>query len=392
MTQNYIPELLAAAERGDMKTITNLLDKGLVDVNAANERGRTALLLAVWQNKTEAAKVLIDKGADVKHSDTYGDTALMLAAKKCSFEVTQLLIDKGADVNAANKHGATALIWAAIKDQVEIIKLLIAHGATVDAQDENKCTAFIRAAWNGSINAAKALIDAGANVNAVATIKEAAKYNLTASDVPDFCQNKAEITRIINNARENAAALLHAAASGDAEEVKRLIQKVSAGANVHATNTCGMTALMLAATYGHIDIVAFLLECGADIDAADWVLKETALMCAAQEGRTKMVDLLLQKGAKPDIVNIVGQTAEEMLANSESKLCALEMTSEHKDAAILRAINGNDAAAAKRLLKLGVSPYTKDSQGKTALEIAKASNHETIFTILKTAAMRRKGA
>lgn len=54
----------------------------------------------------------------------------------------------------------------------------------------------------------------------------------------------------------------------------------------------GQTALMLAISHGHQDMVAALLECGADVNVQD-ADGATALMCASEYGRLDTVQLLL---------------------------------------------------------------------------------------------------
>lgn len=54
----------------------------------------------------------------------------------------------------------------------------------------------------------------------------------------------------------------------------------------------GQTALMLAISHGHQDMVAALLQCGADVNVQD-ADGATALMCASEYGRLDTVQLLL---------------------------------------------------------------------------------------------------
>ena len=84
-----------------------------------------------------------------------------------------------------------------------------------------------------------------------------------------------------------------AAARGDLEQVKRLLDK---GANVIAHNREGATPLMRAAEKGHLDVVKLLLRKGAPVNgkSSDNV---TPLMYAARGGNLKAVKLLLDKGA-----------------------------------------------------------------------------------------------
>ena len=74
----------------------------------------------------------------------------------------------------------------------------------------------------------------------------------------------------------------------DLETVKKLIQK---GANVHA---CDDEALRMAAWYGDLDIVKYLVgEAGANIHAMD----DSALCLAALSGHLETVKYLVSNGA-----------------------------------------------------------------------------------------------
>lgn len=66
----------------------------------------------------------------------------------------------------------------------------------------------------------------------------------------------------------------------------------------------GLTPLCMAAMNGHIEIVAFLLEMGAPVDACE-LYGSTALMFAAQTGDVEMIRLLLAADANPNAVNVL---------------------------------------------------------------------------------------
>jgi len=71
--------------------------------------GSTPLLVAATFGRAEAAKFLIEKGANVNASSNDGATALHGAAFFCHAEIVKLLLDKGAKVNAKNIRGETPL-------------------------------------------------------------------------------------------------------------------------------------------------------------------------------------------------------------------------------------------------------------------------------------------
>ncbi len=99
--------------------------------------------------------------------------------------------------------------------------------------------------------------------------------------------------------------LLTAAWNGDTEEAWELIDK---GADVHARNSFGETALHLAAHGGHSLTVELLLAKKADINAVD---KEgnTALLLACCFKQIDVILILIKNGADVGIKNKNGVTA-----------------------------------------------------------------------------------
>lgn len=70
--------------------------------------GSSPLISASVFGKTEAAKLLIEAGADLNFQNNDGSTALHTAAFFCRPEIVKMLIDKGVDKTIKNKFGATA--------------------------------------------------------------------------------------------------------------------------------------------------------------------------------------------------------------------------------------------------------------------------------------------
>jgi ankyrin repeat protein len=79
----------------------------------------------------EVVEALLAKGADVNAKDDLGMTALILASGLGHREVVQLLLDKGADVNAMSKTGRTALGETIMsgRPHPEIREMLLKAGA-----------------------------------------------------------------------------------------------------------------------------------------------------------------------------------------------------------------------------------------------------------------------
>jgi len=68
------------AKKGDIEAAKLFLAEG-IDINATDERGRTALMRAVEYQRTEVVTLLLEKGADVNFTKAYANrTAFMEAA------------------------------------------------------------------------------------------------------------------------------------------------------------------------------------------------------------------------------------------------------------------------------------------------------------------------
>ena len=91
---------------------------------------------AALRGNTEAAIVLLDKGANVEAGDEDGLTALMYAVKARRLTTVETLLNRGANVNAQGKHaGYSALVLAVRADDSELIDLLLLYGVDVDSYE-----------------------------------------------------------------------------------------------------------------------------------------------------------------------------------------------------------------------------------------------------------------
>lgn len=97
------------------------------------------------------------------------------------------------------------------------------------------------------------------------------------------------------------------------------------GANPNMANKKGVTPLMIAVSFGHVEGVEALLKAGARIDEANG-LGETALITATHRRDLAMVRLLLGKGASADRSDNSGRSARDYAAVMGSKQLEAEFT------------------------------------------------------------------
>lgn len=102
-------DLWAPAAEGDTAAIERYIEAG-ADLNAKEPAGgSTPLIIAAIFGQTEAARLLIENGAEVDIKNNDGTTALSAAAFFCHPETLKLLIENGANVNTTSSTGSTPL-------------------------------------------------------------------------------------------------------------------------------------------------------------------------------------------------------------------------------------------------------------------------------------------
>ena len=98
--------------------------------------------------------------------------------------------------------------------------------------------------------------------------------------------------------KEKDTALLNACKNIE-ENLGEIQQLIADGANINAVSGAGRTPLMSATAYGHINIVRFLLDNGADINIKDTYNGWTALMFSAgfENEEFEIAQMLIENGA-----------------------------------------------------------------------------------------------
>jgi ankyrin repeat protein len=244
-----------------------------------------ALHFAVQLGQLEAARALLDAGANVSDTLADGTSPLVLATQNGQWELGAFLIDRGADVNAS-KQGWTALhqISRIRRTNIGVLPPPVGTGDI------------------SSLDLIKKLLAKGANVNAKMT-----------RDFRDGYRNRLN--------RVGATPFLLASKNDDTELMKVLL---AAGADPLMPNADNTTPLMVAAGVDlwnpgedggtlpgdepeALEAVKMLVQLGNDVNATN-DRGETALHGAAYRGSNIIVQYLVEKGAKLDVRSNQGWT------------------------------------------------------------------------------------
>jgi ankyrin repeat protein len=135
--REYVTELdtFEAAAFGDVDRVTTLVEADPSAVTARSGDGFTALHFAAFFGQDDVVALLLSRGAEV---DVRGEgwmigTPLHSAAAGGHLEAARRLLDAGADPDARQSQGFAALHSAAERGDAALTRLLLAHGADVRA-------------------------------------------------------------------------------------------------------------------------------------------------------------------------------------------------------------------------------------------------------------------
>ena len=321
--------LMTAARSGRVDVLTLLLAKGAALDPKQRSKGQTALMWAIAERRVDAARVLIEHGADVRAGTNGGFTPLMFAAREGSAEMGRLLLEHGANVNDSADDGSTPLLVATVRAHVELAIFFLEHSANPDGnaqvagytplhwaagKSETFTTFNYPAApgeWTaiagipareGKLALVKALLTRGADVNA-----------RIAKQPPRFGVSDGSGLAPIG-----ATPLLLAAFCGDTEVLRLLVAN---GADLRAAASDGSTPLMAAAGMiaqrdettrvpesDFLSAVRVLLEMGAPLEATNR-RGFRAMHYAAMAGFTSVLKFLVEQGADLNARSVVGRQA-----------------------------------------------------------------------------------
>jgi ankyrin repeat protein len=242
--------LVEAARNGDAATVRALVAKR-ADVNMPGVDGTTPLHWAVHRDDAEMVELLVRAGANVSQANRYGVPPLWLAAENGSPKVVALLLRAGADPNTAMTGGETVAMTAARAGNPDAVKALVEAGANVNAKDARGQTALMWAAARNNAAVIRALVESGADLKV-----------RTSNPVSGGGRGNS----VFNSpAPTSFTAFLFAVRAGKLEAVRALLD---AGADVNDTLSDGESALVVATANAHWEVASFLLDRGADPNAA----------------------------------------------------------------------------------------------------------------------------
>ncbi len=367
-----------AAEQGDREMAAMLLHAG-ANVNAVTRIGQyTPLHVASTAGREPVIELLLESGADVVAATaSSGVTPLHLAAASGSVEAVATLIDHGAEVDALESAwGQTPLIFAAAADRVDAINVLLERGAdpaitskTVNLVTDRRLAGEARTVQRTVLAAFSADDTTPTSSQVQAAVLAGRAYYLSADLEEEEEDEDARPPTI--DAKGGLTALLHAARQGHIGAATALLD---GGADIDQVSEGDATSpLLMAVINAQFDLAMMLIDRGSDPNLAasiNGVAPLWATINAEWQPRTRfpqpqqhglqqatyldVVAALLEAGADPD-ARLTRHPWYMVYSGCGNRNCGLVDT--EGSTAFWRAAYATDLPAMRLLVEHGADPH-----------------------------------
>lgn len=167
--RTVISELKELLDSNELSQAKELLSRNNIDIDTADNRGRTLLIAAILSEEHDAAKMLLKLGANPnflpsgKHKSAMG-----WAAQYKNTKFLQLLLDFGGNPDLFNKGERTAsypVLSAISADRIDNLKLLIDAGANLNVVDQRGLTPLMYGASVSAWEMVYLILESGADIS-----------------------------------------------------------------------------------------------------------------------------------------------------------------------------------------------------------------------------------
>ncbi|XP_046582158.1 ankyrin repeat domain-containing protein 17-like [Haliotis rubra] len=380
---------------GDDKRVHCLPLADIVDINMSDQIGKTPLIVAAWKGRQDVFGFLVGRGADESVTDAYSNNILHWACHGGDVGMVQFIVsERLVDIDSRGKDRYTPVMMAAERRHKDVVTLLVQAGCNMSHVTNGGNNILHVTCACGDITTVKYILSKNSvNINSsgmnertaamIAALRgHRAVFELLVSEGCDL----SPVTHNNNN-------ILHEACVGGDVGIVNYIVSTDI-VDINSRGKYDRTPVMVAAEFGHIDVLELLVREGGDVnlrsDAGNTILHaaclggyvkvvshvlttthvdinaqgiqgRTPLMLAAWKGHQDVFELLVSAGSDVSLVDDGGNNILHV------------------------ACRGGHVEMVTYLLskKLADSDAT-DKQGSTAIMIAKEKKHKAVVDVLSS--------
>ncbi|KAK3601000.1 hypothetical protein CHS0354_008110 [Potamilus streckersoni] len=307
LSKNQFSALHLATYKGDLDCVQALLEDN-VDLNQSGNSDLTALHIAALCGQAEITSYLLEKGAKGSAGDAVKFSPLHIACNFGHDKVVEILLHHKVDVNISGGVGDRPLHLACAKGFLRITQLLLEGNsqrkADVNVKDDEGHRPIHFCCKSGHLGILQYLLENNADPHVVNIYGDTPLHLACYNNKLEIVRQLVTRTGTESLVKENifSETPLHCACTcgKSLELIKLLMDQPSVNINYQGKDK--HTALHSACFHGHIRVVQFLLENGADMNLVASVSdqnggsekreEQTALMWAYEKGHDVIVTLL----------------------------------------------------------------------------------------------------
>ncbi|MFY7843419.1 MAG: ankyrin repeat domain-containing protein [Rhabdochlamydiaceae bacterium] len=277
--EGSLTPLLMACFQGHEEIVLSLLTHlSFEDLNHVDQRGNSALILAISNGHLSIAKHLLEKGCNPTLANDEGVSPLMVAAFFGHEDIVSLLLNDylfERDIDTFEESKKTALFFACLKSdkktqetQKKIVELLLNQGADPFFKNTEGATPLRAAICANNPLILPSMFEAACKKDPCYLTSEDSyidlRYALIGNNqeaISFYLRSSMDLTLQF---QDGVTFLMITASNGQKELMEQILKIDSSPSFINAQNVGGATALNLASYNGHKEIVAILLKHHAD--------------------------------------------------------------------------------------------------------------------------------
>ncbi|XP_065343624.1 uncharacterized protein LOC135941815 [Cloeon dipterum] len=334
-----------------------LIEEIKIDVDATNQFGETAFMIACKRNRSDVVEYLLaNKGIDLSIEDRGGRTALHYAVRSLSVDLVQKLLDLGADLTKKDNDNRNVMFYG-LKSMDMILCL------------KRKNMEFVlEVDWRQTTLLLYAIIDSMIKRDVVNWLIEESGIDLNAADI------------------DGNSAIIFACKKRKWDIVETLLTK---DVNIQVKDEGGKSLLHHAAESGNLDLVQKLIELGVNPSLKDNLGKNTLHYALQHLDVVKSLDRALVKEVTKDkntslhlAIGMYEYSIEVIQWLLDEAQVDVNAVNGNGETALMTACSKNRFEVIRILLEKKADVSIRDNNRRTALHHAARSGHLDLIKLL----------